>query len=169
MSGYYFVDDYRLDNPYPGQQGGATVPGFDALTLGRAQLLSFGTNTVLGAHGVNEFHASFIRNANNVGFPNGGRGVSLASQGFVTGPGSSGIVVQAPQLEGVENIVFDTFTMGVTITGVNQINSTLNLNDAVSRVIGAHTVKIGGQFQFAQVELDPNATFQWSAMGRRRS
>ena len=26
LSGYYFVDDYRLDNPYPGQQGGATVP-----------------------------------------------------------------------------------------------------------------------------------------------
>jgi hypothetical protein len=38
LTGYYFVDDYRLDNPYPGQQGGANVPGFDALTLGRAQL-----------------------------------------------------------------------------------------------------------------------------------
>src|SRR5207247_10269032 len=43
MSGYYFFDDYRLDDPYPGQQGGANVPGFNALTLGRAQLLSFGT------------------------------------------------------------------------------------------------------------------------------
>jgi hypothetical protein len=159
MSAYYFADDYRLDNPYPGQQGGATVPGFDALTLGRAQLLSLGTNTVLGSTGVNEFHASFMRNANNVGFPNGGRGVSLASQGFVTGPGTPGIVVQAPELEGIENIVFDTFTMGVTITGVNQINTTVNVSDSVSRVLGAHTVKIGGQFQFGQVELDPNATF----------
>jgi hypothetical protein len=159
MSGYYFVDDYRLSNPYPGQQGGATVPGFDALTLGRAQLLSVGTNTVLGTSAVNEFHASFMRNANNVGFPNGGRGVSLASQGFVTGAGTPGIVVQAPQLEGVENIVFDTFTMGVTITGVNQINTTLNVSDTVSKVVGAHSVKVGGHFQFGQVELDPNATF----------
>jgi carboxypeptidase family protein/TonB-dependent receptor-like protein len=159
MSGYYFVDDYRLNNPYPGQQGGATVPGFDALTLGRAQLLSFGGNTVLGPSGVNELHASFMRNANNVGFPNGGRRVSLASQGFVTGPGTPGIVVQAPELEGVENIVFDTFTMGVTITGVNQINTTLNFSDTVSKVFGPHTVKMGGQFQFGQVELDPNATF----------
>jgi hypothetical protein len=108
---------------------------------------------------VNEFHASFSRNANNVGFPNGGRGVSLASQGFVTGPGTSGIVVQAPELEGVENIVFDAFTMGVTITGVNQINRTLNVSDTVSRVLGAHTLKAGGQFEFGQVELDPNATF----------
>ena len=110
----------------PGQQGGANVPGFDALTLGRAQLFSFGANTVFGPNTVNEFHASFMRNANNVGKPNGGLGVSLASQGFVTGPGTPGIVVLAPELEGVENIVFNTFTMGVTITGVNQTNSTLN-------------------------------------------
>jgi hypothetical protein len=159
MSGYFFIDDYRLDNPYPGQQGGANVPGFDALTIGRAQLASFGINTALGAAGVNELHASFMRNANNVGFPNGGRGVSLASQGFVTGPGTPGIVVQAPALEGIENLVFDTFTMGVTITGVNQINTTLNVSDSLSKVWGAHTVKIGGQFQYGQVELDPNATF----------
>ena len=53
LSGYYFFDDYRLDNPYPTQQGGANVPGFDALTLGRAQLLSFGANTVLSGNGVN--------------------------------------------------------------------------------------------------------------------
>ena len=159
LSGYYFVDDYRLDDPYPGQQGGASVPGFDALTLGRAQLASFGANTVLGIAGVNELHVSFMRNANNVGFPNGGRGVSLAAQGFVSGPGTPGIVVLAPELEGVENIVFDTFTMGVTITGVNQINTTVNVSDGVSRVWGAHTVKIGAQFQFGQVELDPNATF----------
>ena len=26
ISGYYFIDDYRLDNPYPGGQGGASVP-----------------------------------------------------------------------------------------------------------------------------------------------
>ena len=159
LSGYYFFDDYRLDNPYPGQQGGANVPGFDALTLGRAQLFAVGDNTVMRNGAVNEFHATFTRNANNVGFPNGGRGVSLASQGFVTGPATPGIVVQAPELEGVENIAFDAFTMGVTITGVNQVNQTFNFNDSLSKVFGTHTVKVGGQFQFSQVELDPNATF----------
>ena len=34
--------DYRLDNPYPGSVAGASIPGFDALFIGRAQLLSFG-------------------------------------------------------------------------------------------------------------------------------
>jgi hypothetical protein len=159
LSGYYFIDDYRLDNPYPGQQGGANVPGFDALTLGRAQLWSFGAAKTFGDALVNDFHASLTHNANNVGLPNGGLGVTLASQGFVTGPGTPGIVVLAPQFEGVENIVFNTFTMGVTITGVNQVGDTLHLSDSVSRVWGSHTVKIGGQYQFAQVRLEPNATF----------
>src|SRR5262249_49567008 len=63
------------------------------------------------------------------------------------------------QLEGVENVAFDTFTMGVTITGVDQINQTLNFSDSVSKVFGMHTVKIGGQFKYSEVELDPNATF----------
>jgi hypothetical protein len=37
VSAYYFVDDYRLDNPYPGTVAGATIPGFDGLFIGRAQ------------------------------------------------------------------------------------------------------------------------------------
>ncbi len=31
ISGYYFLDDYSLNNPYPVAQGGASVPGFNAL------------------------------------------------------------------------------------------------------------------------------------------
>ena len=40
LSAYYFIDDFNLDNPYPTAQSGASVPGFDALTTGRAQLLA---------------------------------------------------------------------------------------------------------------------------------
>jgi hypothetical protein len=159
LTGYYFVDDYTLDNPYPGQQGGANVPGFDALTIGRAEVWSFGSAKTFGETTVNDFHASFTHNHNDVGVPNGGRGVSLASQGFTTGPGTPGIVVLAPQFEGVENLVFNTFTMGVTITGVNQTGDTLHVSDSVSKVWGSHTVKVGGQYQFQQVRLEPNATF----------
>ncbi len=159
LTGYYFVDDYRLDNPYPTLQGGATVPGFDALTLGRAQLWSFSAQKAFSDTTVNSVHASYTHNANTVGTPNGGLGVGLASQGFVTGPGTPGIVPLAPQLVGVENSVFNTFTMGVTITGVNQTGDTFDVSDSLSRVIGSHTVKMGGQFDFAQVRLQPNATF----------
>jgi hypothetical protein len=35
---YYLVDQYSMNNPYPTEQGGANVPGFNALSDGRAQL-----------------------------------------------------------------------------------------------------------------------------------
>ena len=159
LTAYYFVDDYRLDNPYPTQQGGANVPGFDALTIGRAQLLALGSNKVFGSGFVNEFHFSYLRNANEIGTPRGGLGVPLASQGFVTGAGTAGIVVQAPQFEGVENVAFQKFTIGVTTTGVTQANHTFHVNDNLSKVFGSHTVRVGGELEYAQVDIEPNAQF----------
>jgi hypothetical protein len=162
ISGYYFIDDYRLDNPYPVQQGGASVPGFNALTVGRAQLYSLGATTVLSPTLVNEAHFSYMRNANQIGHPLGGKGVSVGSQGFVSGPGTPGIVVQNPAFEGVENVVFNSFAMGVTTTGTDQVNNTWHYSDTVSKVSGAHTIKFGGQFHNDQVNLVPNAVFNGS-------
>ena len=42
MSAYYFLDDWSQNNPYPVAQGGANVPGFNALYTGRAQLIDLG-------------------------------------------------------------------------------------------------------------------------------
>jgi Carboxypeptidase regulatory-like domain/TonB dependent receptor len=158
LSAYYFIDDYSLDNPYPGSVAGASVPGFDALFIGRAQLFSVGDTKVIGANTVNEFHVGYLRNANIIGQPKGGLGVSLASQGF-TDPANGGIFVQAPQFEGVENITFPTFVMGVPITNMTQINNTYYLSDGLSRSIGSHTLKFGVQFHSDQVNEHPNATF----------
>jgi hypothetical protein len=159
ISAYYFIDDYNLDNPYPGSVAGASIPGFDALFIGRAQLLSLSDNKVIGSNIVNEFHLGYLRNANIVGQPRGGLGVTLASQGFATGAGTPGIVVQAPQFEGVENITFPTFVMGVPITNETQVNNTFYVSDGLTRVIGAHTLKVGGQLHIDQVNEHPNATF----------
>ena len=158
LSAYYFIDDYNLDNPYPGSVAGASIPGFDALFIGRAQLFSVSDTKVIGANTVNEFHAGYLRNANIIGQPKGGLGVSLASQGF-TDPANGGIFVQAPQFEGVENITFPTFVMGVPITNETQVNNTYYLSDGLSRSVGAHTLKLGVQFHIDQVNEHPNATF----------
>jgi hypothetical protein len=160
ISGYYFIDDYYLDNPYPGSVAGASIPGFDALYIGRAQLISLSDNKPIGSNTVNEFHIGYLRNANIIGQPKGGLGVSLASQGFASGAnGGPGIDVQAPQFEGVENITFPTFVMGVPITNMTQINNTYSMSDGLSKVIGAHTLKVGGQFHIDQVNDYPNGTF----------
>jgi hypothetical protein len=159
LSTYYFFDDYRLDNPYPGQQGGAGIPGFDALTFGRAQLFSLGSTKAFGNSTANEFHAGYLRYANVIGQPKGGLGVSLAAQGFVYSSGAPGFTIQAPQFLGVENMVFPAFVMGVPITNETQINNTVYVSDTFSKVIGSHTLKFGGQFHVDQVNEHPNATF----------
>ena len=47
ISGYYYFDDYTLNNPYPIGQGGANVPGFNALNLGRGQLATLAQTKTL--------------------------------------------------------------------------------------------------------------------------
>ncbi len=82
LTGYYFLDQYSLDNPYPTGTGGANVPGFDATSNGRAQLVSLEHTITFGASTLNEAHLSYMRNANAVGQPRGGVGPTLAAQGF---------------------------------------------------------------------------------------
>ena len=160
LSAYYFFDDYRVSNPFPTGQGGASIPGFSALNLGRAQLVSLGDTKTFGSSAVNELHFSFLRSANNVGQPEGGLGVSLASQGFVTGAGTPGIFPLAPKIEGVENIVFqNAFVMGEPITNLAQANNTFAVNDSVSKVVRNHTLKAGVDVSFEQVNVNPDATF----------
>jgi len=159
LTAYYFVDDYSLNNPYPTGQGGATVPGFAALNLGRSQLVNLGQTKSFGATMVNELRLSYMRSANNVGQPVGGVGPSLASQGFVTGPGTSGIVPLAPSIEGIENVTFNSFVIGTPTTNLTQANNTYALIDNLSKVMGTHSIKAGLQLSFEQVNVNPNPTF----------
>ena len=64
LSSYYFLDDYSVNNPYPTQQGGANVPGFNAMNNGRSQLLTLGDTKAIGSRSVNEVHFSFVRDVN---------------------------------------------------------------------------------------------------------
>lgn len=159
ISAYYFLDDYSLDNPYPGSVAGASIPGFDALFLGRAQLISAGDNKLIGTRTVSEFHLGYLRNANIVGQPKGGLGVSMAAQGFTSGAGTAGIYIQAPQFEGVENITFPSFVMGVPITNVTQVNNTFYASEGLTLQAGTSTLKFGVQAHADQVNEHPNATF----------
>lgn len=162
LSAYYFFDDYQFDNPYPTGQGGANVPGFNAKNLGRAQLITLGQTRTFNPNTINELHLSYMRNSNDVGDPTGGVGVSLASQGFVTGPGTPGIVPLAPAIEGVENVIFNSYVIGTTITGLTQVNNTFVINDNFSRIMGHHTVRTGGEASLEQVNVNPNPTFNGS-------
>lgn len=156
LSGFYFVDDYSLDNPYPVQQGGAGVPGFSALNLGRAQLMSLSDTTPFGDRMLNELHVSYMRDVNNTGVPASGVGVSQVSQGFLTAQGTPSIHPNRPTIEGVENVQFSNFTFGIDITGLNQTDNTFELRDTLARVVGSHTLKLGGELLDNQVNAFPD-------------
>ena len=165
LAAYYLADDYTLNNPYPTLQGGANVPGFNALNLGRSQLATFGDTKSFGARTVNDFHVTFLRDVNNVGTPQGTVGTSLTSQGFVTPSGTPSILPQRPSIVGVENVNFSSFIMGSTITGLIQVDNTYEVRDNFARVIGTHTLKAGGELMISQVNLAPdvqsNGTFSF--------
>jgi hypothetical protein len=157
LSAYYFRDGYDLDNPYPTSQGGASVPGFNAISRGRAQLINLGWTRPWGTTLVNELHFSYLRDANRIGQPVGGVGPSLASQGFIEGEGTLGIVPLNTAIEGVENVSFNDFTLGVDVTGERQVNNTYQGTETISKVLGKHTLKAGADFHLDQVNINSNS------------
>ncbi len=162
LSGYYFIDDYDLGDPYPVAQSGASVPGFDAINNGRAQLFALGHTKTFHTTMVNELHFSYMRNFTNLGQASGGLGVSLVSQGFVNADGTPSIVVLDPKGEGVENLNFNGYSTGSAANQLIQVNNTYQVTDALSKVLGSHTMKFGGEFHADQVNAHPIAQFNGS-------
>jgi Carboxypeptidase regulatory-like domain len=159
FSAYYFIDGFTLDNPYPVAQSGASVPGFDALTTGKAQLLSLGDTKTLSATAVNELHVSYVRDFTNLGQPVGGKNVSLASQGFENADGSASIVPLDPKGQSVENLNFNGYSTGAAANQLIQTNNTYQVADTFSKVLGNHTLKFGAEFHADQVNAHAIAQF----------
>ena len=155
---YYSLDNYTENNPYPAAQGGANVPGFNGLYTGRAQSVVLGDTKTIGTSAVNEFRVNYTRDANDLGKPSGGLGVSLASQGFVTGANTLGIVPQAPA-QGVENIVFNdgSLVIGTVPAEFYQINNDFGISDNYSKIVGAHSLRFGAQLEYDQIDTHPYA------------
>jgi hypothetical protein len=156
LTAYYFLDHYALNNPYPTGTGGASVPGFEATSNGIAQLASLAHTVTFGSSALNEFHLSFMRNSNAVGQPKGGVGPSLASQGFTN------IDALKPSTEGIENVAFNDFTMGVDTTALVQMENIYEVSDAFSRIVGRHGLKAGGEIHSNQINTHPDVVFNGS-------
>jgi len=171
LSAYYFADNYTLDNPYPSGFGGATLPGpdgaYNALSSGRDQMIVLSNTKTFGSNLVNEAHVGYIRLNNNLGVPKGGVGVSLADQGISSGP--QGIQQGFPQFAGVEMLYFNSFAVGTNPFFVAQVNNTIDSGDTISKVVGNHTIRFGGQYIWYAVKQAPdlvaNGTFSFFGSG----
>lgn len=152
ISGYWHIDDDTSNNPYP--NGGANVPGFNALSNSRAQVVVLGDTKSFGSTSVNEFRFSYLRTANHLFSPQGGLGPTLSSLGFTTGfdqPGGIGPI--APSLEGVPSVSFALLglNIGVPSDTTKQFNNTFEWLDNYTKIIGTHSLKFGGQFHYDQI------------------
>jgi hypothetical protein len=162
LNAYYFFDNYIVDDPFPTSQGGANVPGFNALSDGRSQLFVIGHDKAIGQTAFNQFHLSYARIASELGKPVGGMGVSLSSQGFETGAETLGIVAGQPNSEGVENVAFNNFTIGSDPNQYRQINNTFELADGFSKAWKTHTIKFGIHADYDQINTFPSAQLNGS-------
>ena len=158
LSAYYFLDDWSQNNPYPVAQGGANVPGFNALNSGRAQLIALGDTKTLSSTAVNEFHFSFMRDCHRSGSAGGRRrrqpGVARIRGRARIRPASSRL---SPKTEGVESVNFNNFSIGTNTNELKQVNNTFQWRDSFSKVMGTHTIKSGAEFHYDQVNTNPIA------------
>lgn len=164
ISAYYHGDDDTLNNPFP--NGGATVASpnigaYSGLDRDRAQMFTLSDTKAFGSTAVNEARIGYVRNAAHLftpqgGLQNGGSAITLASLGFVVpattgGTFNGGIAPVQPALEGVPNIAFNQFTMGVPADTTKQYNNMYQLADNFTKIVGRHTLKFGTEFHYDQI------------------
>jgi hypothetical protein len=164
VSAYYHGDDDTLTNPFP--NGGATVASpnigpYSALDRARAQLFMLSYTKSFGSTAVNEARIGYVRNAAHLftpqgGLQNNGSRITLVSLGFpapatVGGTFNGGIAPVEPALEGVPNIGFNNYTIGVPSDSTKQFNNMYQAQDNFTKIIGRHSLKFGAQFHYDQI------------------
>ena len=157
---YYHYDDATVDSALPA----ASVPGFPSVTPTRAQEVVMSNTKTLGPAQVNEFRVSFFRTATVKDEPKGSF-TKLSDLGFVTGPGTLGIIPSGPANfpQTVPPIYFNNFSIGVPTLTTFQPNNTWMFSDGFSKIVGRHTMKFGGEFRYLQINerntCAPNGDF----------
>lgn len=153
LTAYYYFDKYNRIDPYwPGNA--PLYPGFDVDGHGQTDTVDLGA-TKSGTNSVNEFRLGYFRLNTLFNQPQGGKGVTLSSLGFASGANSApGILPLVPNLEGVPEIDFNDFVIGVPSRPNGLIENSYQILDNYSRIYGTHTLKFGAEYHFNQLEED---------------
>jgi hypothetical protein len=156
LSAYYFYDEFRQVNP------NIFLPGFGSNNYGRSQFVTLGDSKSIGSGSVNEIRAGFTRLYYVMHTPTGGNGVTPGTLGFAYGPNTLGISPSVPANAHVPNIGFNAFSFGASGSALGVTENTYQILDNYSKVIGTHTITLGGQFrdnQMVEYNLGSNGSF----------
>jgi hypothetical protein len=154
LTAYFYWDRYNRIDPYwPGNA--PLYPGFNVDGKGQTYNVDLGATKTFSSASVNEFRLGYFRLDTLFNQPQGGKGVTLSSLGFASGAaGAPGIVPLVPSLEGVPEIDFNDFVIGVPSRPNGLIDNIYQVVDNYSRIVGTHTLKFGGQYHYDQLEED---------------
>ena len=151
LTGYYYFDRFdRIDPYWPSNF--PLYPGFAIDSKGQTHNIDLSAVKTLSSAAVNEFRLGYFRQNTRFNQPQGGTGKKLSDLGFNTTPGGPGIHVGTPSVEGIPEIDFNNFVIGVPSRPNQLITNIYQVSDNFSKVIGTHTIKFGGQYHFNQLE-----------------
>lgn len=145
---YFNTDDALVVNPY----GGSSFGGFLSTSPTRATEISMSNTRSFGPSAVNEFRASYTRDALRLGAPSGEGLGPVSNYGFVSG--GLGIIPSASSLEGVPQISLNLLGFSFGVSNADwQFNNTYQLGDSFSKIVGPHTLKFGAEGRDYQINM----------------
>ncbi len=152
LSAYYYFDKFDRIDPY-WASARPLYPGFGIASKGWTHNVSLGDTKTFGSAMVNEFRLGFFRLDTPFNQPLGGTQLKLAQLGFASGANRGpGIFVGTPAVEGVPEMDFNNFSIGVPSKPIRVTNNSYQVADNFSKVVGTHTLKFGGQYHYNQLE-----------------
>ena len=146
---YYHYDDSNVLRPYPAFT--SNVPGFPAGTPQRGQQANVSNTLNFGPTAVNEARFNYTRLALTLNKPTAGLG-PVGDFGYQSG--GSGIISSDPSLEGVPPIgLFGAtgLSFGLPDGTTGQFNNSFQGLDNFTKIVGRHTIKLGGEFRYIQI------------------
>ena len=151
MTAYYYFDKYDRIDPYWASNA-PLYPGFAVDGKGQNHVIGLSDTKTWGT-AVNEFRLGYFRVDTKFNQPLGGTNKTLAELGFASGNnGAPGIFVGGPSVQGVPEIDFQSFVIGVPSRPNRLTDNIYQVFDNFSKVLGTHTVKIGAQYHWNQLE-----------------
>jgi hypothetical protein len=152
LTAYYYFDRYNRVDPYWASNA-PLYPGFSVDGKGQTHNINLGDTKTFGSASVNEFRLGYFRLDTTLNQPHGGTNTTLANLGFGSAAnGAPGIYVGTPSVEGVPEIDFNNFVIGVPSRPNQLVENIYQVLDNFSKVIGTHTVKVGAQYHYNQLE-----------------
>jgi Carboxypeptidase regulatory-like domain len=153
LSAYYYFDKFDRVDPYWASNA-PLYPGFSADSTGHTHTIDLGNTKTFSSAAVNEFRLGYFRLDTKFNQPLGGKGTTLTSLGFAPGgsPNAPGVTIGAPSVQGIPEIDFNNWVIGVPSRPNRVTENIYQALDNYTRVFGTHTLKIGAQYHFNQLE-----------------